>query len=99
MLFDIADTTHPLAFNVLHCSRPEQRALTVSGIIGAFKKIWGDFFGPRMEHILRNTLLTLIEVPGSTLLSTIVFFQNWRSPSEPRRNDRITGSVISRRRR
>ena len=69
VLFDIADTSHPLAFNVLHCPRPEQRALTVSGIIGAFKKIWGDFFGPRMEHILRNTLLTLIEVPGSTLLA------------------------------
>lgn len=69
VLFDIADTTHPLAFNILHCSDPGQRALVVSGIIGAFKKIWGDFFGPRMEHILRNTLLTLIEVPGSTLLS------------------------------
>jgi hypothetical protein len=69
VLFDIADTSHPLAFNVLHCPDPQQRALAVSGIIGAFKKIWGDFFGPRMEHILRNTLLTLIEVPGSTLLS------------------------------
>ena len=69
VLFDIADTTHPLAFNILHCPDPSQRTLTVSGIVGAFKKIWGDFFGPRMEHILRNTLLTLIEVPGSTLLS------------------------------
>jgi hypothetical protein len=69
VLFDIADTSHPLAFNILDCPRPEQRALAVSGIIGAFKKIWGDFFGSRMEHILRNTLLTLIEVPGSTLLS------------------------------
>ena len=69
VLFDIADTSYPLAFNILHCPRPEQRSLAVSGIIGAFKKIWGDFFGPRMEHILRNTLLTLIEVPGSTLLS------------------------------
>ena len=69
VLFDIADTSHPLAFNILHCPDPQQRPLAVSGIIGAFKKIWGDFFGPRMEHILRNTLLTLIEVPGSTLLS------------------------------
>lgn len=69
VLFDIADTTHPLAFNVLRCADPRHRTLTVSGIIGAFKKIWGDFFGPRMEHILRNTLLTLIELPDATLLS------------------------------
>ena len=69
VLFDMADTAHPLAFNILHCPRAEQRALAVSGIIAAFKKIWGDFFGPRMEHILRNTLLTLLEVPGATLLS------------------------------
>ena len=43
----------------------------MSGVIGAFKKVWGDFFGPRMEHIFRNALLALIEVPGTTLLSVL----------------------------
>lgn len=67
VLFDVADAAHPLAFNVMSCSQTSQRALTASGIVAAFKKIWGEFFGPRMEHILR----TLLEVPGSTLLSVV----------------------------
>ncbi len=71
VFFDVADTSHPLAFNVLACPDPGQRALTASGIIAGFKKIWGEFFGPRMEHILRNTLLTLLEVPGTTLISVV----------------------------
>jgi hypothetical protein len=71
VLFDVADVSHPLAFNVLAAAHPAQRALAVSGIVAAFKKIWGEFFGPRMEHILRNTLLTLVEVPDTTLLSVV----------------------------
>ena len=71
VLFDVADAGHPLAFNVLTCPNKAQRALTASGIVAAFKKIWGEFFGPRMEHILRNTLLTMLEVPGSSLLSVV----------------------------
>ncbi len=71
VLFDVADASHPLAFNVLTCSHPSRRALVASGIVAGFKKIWGEFFGPRMEHILRNSLLTLTEVPGATLLSVV----------------------------
>jgi hypothetical protein len=71
VLFDVADASHPLAFNVMSCAQTSQRALTASGIVAAFKKIWGEFFGPRMEHILRNTLLTLLDIPGSTLLSVV----------------------------
>jgi Helicase HerA, central domain len=54
ILFDAADTTHPLSFNLLACPRPEQRALVASGIVSALKKLYGEFWGPRMEHILRN---------------------------------------------
>ena len=71
VLFDVADAGHPLAFNVLACPNKAHQALTASGIVAAFKKIWGEFFGPRMEHILRNTLLTLLDVPGSSLLSVV----------------------------
>jgi hypothetical protein len=87
VLFDVADAGHPLAFNVLHCERPQHRALAVSGIVAAFKKIWGEFFGPRMEHILRNTLLTLVEVPGATLLSVN------RMLGDARFRDRVVANV------
>ena len=71
ILFDAADAGHPVSFNLLHCPRPEQRPLVASGVISAFKKLYGEFWGPRMEHILRNAILALLEVPGSTLLSVL----------------------------
>jgi hypothetical protein len=71
ILFDAADASHPLSFNLLHCPRPEQRPLVASGVISAFKKLYGEFWGPRMEHILRNAVLALLEVPGSTLISVL----------------------------
>ena len=47
---------------------PDQRHLVVSGLMSAFKKIW-LMLGARMEHILNNTILALLEYPGSTLLA------------------------------
>lgn len=73
VLFDASDTAFPLSFNVLACGRPDQKALLVSGVIAGFKKIWGEFFGPRMEHIMRNALFALLEVPGTSLLSLLRF--------------------------
>src|SRR5262249_20358787 len=46
---------------------PSRRYLVAAGLIGAFRKVWADFWGPRMEHILRQALLTLGEFPRSTL--------------------------------
>lgn len=71
VLLDAGDTSYPLAFNVLACRSPEQRPLVASGIISAFKKLYADFWGPRMEHILRNALLTLLEIPGASLLTLL----------------------------
>lgn len=71
ILFDAADTTHPLSFNILACPRPEQRALVASGLVTVLKKIYGEFWGPRMGYILLNALLALLEVPGSTMLSVL----------------------------
>lgn len=65
---NVPDTAHPLAFNPLECSQPTLRPLVASGIISVFKKIWADSWGPRMEFILRNAILTLLDLPGSTLL-------------------------------
>ena len=52
-----------LPFNVLDCKIPAERPLVASGIVSAFKKLYGDSWGPRLEHILRNALLTLLEIP------------------------------------
>lgn len=78
ILFDAADTGHPLSFNILHCPRPEQRPLVASGIVSAFKKLYGEFWGPRMEHIFRNALLALLETPGSSLLTVLRFLTDVR---------------------
>lgn len=71
IVFDAGDTDHPLSFNVLDCPHPAQRPLVASGILSAFKKLYGDSWGPRLEHILRNALLALLDVPGTSLVSIL----------------------------
>jgi len=66
--FDPSDINHPIAFNPLEQVGTEFRHLVASGIMGVFKKIWVDMWSARMEYILNNTLLALLEYPGSTLL-------------------------------
>jgi len=66
--FNPADFGHPIAFNVLESVNPDQRHLVSSGLIAVFKKIWVDSWGPRLEYVLRNCILALLEYPGSTLL-------------------------------
>lgn len=67
--FNPADLEHPIAFNVLESVDLEHRHLVASGIMGVFKKIWGpDVWSARMEYILNNTLLALLEYPSTTLL-------------------------------
>ncbi len=68
VLFDVGDAMHPLSFNLLACDDPTQRPLVASGIVSSFKKIYGSMWGPRLEHILRNALLALLEIPGSSLV-------------------------------
>ena len=63
-----ADLGYPVAFNPLENVPSDQRHLVASGIISTLKKVWADFWGPRLEHILRHSLLTLLEFRGSTIL-------------------------------
>lgn len=65
--FDAADAEHPLGFNPLECVAPEYRPLAASGLLSVFQHIWADSWGPRLEHILRNALLALLEQPQATL--------------------------------
>lgn len=62
------DSDYPISFNVMEDVGADQRHLVVSGLMSAFKKIWVDAWSARMEHILNNTILALLEYPGSTLL-------------------------------
>ncbi len=66
--FNPADQDYPIAFNVMEKVDLEYRHLVASGLVGVFKKIWADSWGPRLEYILRNAILALLEYPGSTLL-------------------------------
>ena len=62
------DTDYPISFNVLESIDESKRHLVVSGLMSTFKKIWEDTWSARMEYILTNTLLALLEAPGTTLL-------------------------------
>ncbi|PIP33448.1 hypothetical protein COX22_04300 [Candidatus Falkowbacteria bacterium CG23_combo_of_CG06-09_8_20_14_all_49_15] len=67
--FNPADIDYPIAFNVVEQVEPHLRHLVASGLIGVFQKLWADSWGPRLEYILRNTILAILEYPGSTLLA------------------------------
>ena len=66
--FNPKDLEYPIAFNPLKGINPNYHHLVASGLIATMKKIWSDSWGPRMEHILRFTLLTLLCCPDATLL-------------------------------
>lgn len=66
--FNPADLEHPIAFNPLEKVPGDYHHLIVSGLLSVFKKIWPEFWGPRLEHIFRHSLFTLLEYPNSTLL-------------------------------
>lgn len=62
------DMEHPVSFNLMEDVGPDRRHLVVSGLMSVFEKIWVDAWSARMAYILQNTLMALLEYPGSTLL-------------------------------
>ncbi len=66
--FNPSDVNFPIGFNVLEVVRPEHKHLVASGLMGVFKKIWPDVWSARMEYILNNTILALLDFPNTTLL-------------------------------
>src|SRR5438093_233195 len=69
--FNVPDIAHPLGFNPLAGIPPEKRPRAASGLLDAFKKIWSDSWGPRLEHVLRNALLALLDQPEPTLADVL----------------------------
>jgi CxxC-x17-CxxC domain-containing protein len=66
-----SDINYPIAFNVVEQVEPHLRHLVASGLVGVFKKLWADSWGPRLEYILRNAVLAILDYPGSTLLGVV----------------------------
>ena len=69
-----ADADCRFGYNPLTYVRSEYRPLVASGIIDTLKQQWSDAWGVRMEHLLRNALLALLETPGSTLADIVPLF-------------------------
>lgn len=69
--FDPADIDYPIAFNFLEAVDPQYKYLIASGLVSSLKKIWADSWGPRLEYILRNTILALLDYPSSTMLGIL----------------------------
>lgn len=65
--FNPADHDWPIGFNLLENVNPDLKNIVASGVVGIFKKIF-ESWGPRLEYILRNTILALLDYPNSTLL-------------------------------
>lgn len=67
--FNPADVEYPIAFNPLYHTDRSQKHLVASGLIQVFKKIWIDSWGPRLEYVLRNAVLALLDTTGNSLLA------------------------------
>jgi CxxC-x17-CxxC domain-containing protein len=71
-----ADVEHPIAFNVLENVNEDQKHLVASGLMSVFKKIWANMWSARMEYILNNTILALLDSPGNTLMGIMRMFSD-----------------------
>lgn len=66
--FNPVDADYPMGFNVLEVPDPQYKHLVVSDLLGIFTKIWAGVWSARMEYIMQNCILALLDTPGTTLL-------------------------------
>ena len=66
--FNPADTAYPLGFNPLEVTNPNKKTNIPSEVIGVLKRMFGESWGPRLEYILRYTILALLDRPETTML-------------------------------
>lgn len=76
ILFDPSDYKFPVSFNMLDNKDEELAPLVASGLLGIFKKLFWDSWWPRLEHILRNSILALLDVWNATLISIPLMLTN-----------------------
>src|SRR5258708_17812737 len=73
---DATDRTQPYGYNPLRHVSEDRIALAASGMMDVFKKMWPEAWGVRMEHILRNVLMALLEQPDATLHDVLRIFSD-----------------------
>lgn len=69
--FNPADTAFPLGFNPLEVYDPSQKSNISSEVIGVLKRMFAESWGPRLEYILRYTILALLDRPETTMLDIV----------------------------
>jgi hypothetical protein len=65
--FNPADREFPVPLNPLWTHAPAERPLAASAVVGVFRKLSGEMWGPRLENILRHACLALLENPAPSL--------------------------------
>jgi hypothetical protein len=65
--FNPADTDYPIGFNPLEVTDKVSKGMVSSELVGVLKRMF-DSWGPRLEYILRFTLLALLDYPNATML-------------------------------
>src|SRR5436190_16484105 len=63
-----ADLERPIGFNPLSCASDDLKPIVADGIVSAFRHVWPDSWGPRLDYILTNAVRALLDAPGATLL-------------------------------
>ena len=63
-----ADIERPIGFNPLACVPDDLKPIVADGVVSAFRHVWPDSWGPRLDYILTNSVRALLDVPGATLL-------------------------------
>lgn len=78
ILFDPMDTERPFGLNLLECDRdnPHQVRWVVSTVMGTLQRLFAFSWGPRLEHVLRHTLLTAMAIPDSTFIELLLLLTN-----------------------
>ncbi len=68
ILFDVSDSSNPIWFNLLQYNSEEEKNLVVSWVVSVFKKMFSNSWGPRLEYVLRNVMLSVVEYPNATIM-------------------------------
>lgn len=94
IVFDPADTDFPIAFNPLERVDPAYKMQLTIGIIDIFKKLFGSNWSDRLEHVLRYTILALLDSPNTTVLSILKMLsdKNYRQKIVARIEDNVVKS-------
>ncbi len=85
------DTERPFSLNVLEIHENQHKHLIASGIVSIFSKLYANSWGPRLEYVLRNVVLTLLEIPGATLADVLPLLahEGYRAKIIPRIQDQV----------